>query len=115
MAFKITDYIIPVGSIITFIAVIWAMLGATAILPYLFSGSFLFVTMFMLPEPTTSPNTVWGKFCFGLMFGAIAALFRVFNILGETSVFMAVLIMNILAPLLDKIFAPRPIGVKRGA
>ena len=55
MAFKITDYIIPVGSIITFIAVIWAMLGATAILPYLFSGSFLFVTMFMLPEPTTSP------------------------------------------------------------
>lgn len=115
MCFKVTDYIIPVGSIITFIAMIWGFVGAKAIIPYIFSGSFLFVTMFMITDPITSPNTVWGKFCYGLMFGAIASVFRIFNILGETSVFVAVLAMNIFAPLLDKIFAPRPLGVKRGA
>ena len=115
MLFKITDFIIPVGAVITFIAITWALSGATAIVPFLFSGSFLFVTMFMLPDPTTSPNTVWGKFCYGLIFGVVASLFRVYNILGENSVFMALVFMNILAPLLDKIFAPHPLGVKRGA
>lgn len=114
MAFKITDYIIPVGAVITFIATVWAFDGAIAIVPYIFSGSFLFASMFMLPDPTTSPNTVWGKFCYGLLFGFIAALFRVSDVLGETSVFLAILIMNILSPLLDKIFAPHPIGVNRG-
>ena len=68
--------------------------------------------MFMVTDPVTSPNTVWGKLIYGLLFGAFAALFRITNIMGETSVFIAVLMANICAPLLDKIVKPRPLGLK---
>jgi len=113
MCFRVTDFIIPVCSILTFIITTWIGQGAIAIVPYLFSGSFMFATMFMITDPTSSPNTVWGKLICGLFFGFIAGLFRVNFILGETSVFVAVLIVNLISPLLDKIFAPRPLGVRR--
>lgn len=113
MIFRVTDYYVPVCAIITFVITTWIGKGAIAIVPYLFSGSFLFATMFMLPDPTTSPCTVWGRFTYGLVFGVLAALFRIFGVLGETSVFVAILMVNILAPMLDKIFAPRPIGMRR--
>lgn len=113
MIFNITDFTIVVGSLITFIATVWVGKGSIAIVPYLFSGSFLFATFFMIPDPTTSPLTVWGKLIYGLLFGFVAGLFRVNFVMGETSVFVAILIVNIVAPLLDKIFAPHPIGVRR--
>ena len=113
MCFAVTDYIIPLGSLITFIITTWVGQGAIAIVPFLFSGSYMFVTMFMLTDPTSSPNTVWGKLFYGLIFGAVAGVFRFTHVLGETGVFVALIIANILAPLLDKIFAPRPLGIKR--
>ena len=112
MAYRITDFTIPIGGVLTFIAVTWIGKGAIAILPFLFSGSFLFALMFMVTDPVTSPNTVWGKLVYGLLFGIFAGLFRVTNIFGETSVFVAVLMVNLCAPLLDKIFQPRPLGLK---
>lgn len=113
MSFKITDFAIPVCAIITFIITIWVGEGAKAIIPYIFSGSFLFACMFMVPDPTTSPNTIWAKLFYGLLFGFFAGILRVKFILGETSVFIAVLAVNLLSGLLDKIFAPHPIGLKR--
>ena len=115
MCFGITDFIIPVCSLITFIITVWIGKGAVAIVPFAFSGSFLFASMFMLPDPTSSPNTVWGKLVYGLLFGLIAGLFRVYFVLGETSVFVAILIVNMLSGLLDKIFAPCPLGIRRRA
>lgn len=115
MCFRITDYIIPIASIIAFVAITWGMGGAIAILPFLFSGSFLFAAFFMAPDPTTSPLTIWGKLLYGLIFGLLAGLFRCRFVLGETSVFVALLIVNILSPMLDKIFAPRPLGRRRRA
>ena len=114
MIFKITDWIIPVGSFVTFTIMAWVLKGPISIIPYLFSGSFIFVSMFMLTDPTSSPNTVWGKLMYGLIFGAVAGLFRVYAVLGETGVFVALVLLNLIAPLLDKIFAPRPLGIKRG-
>ena len=112
MCFRVTNFLIPVGALVTFVAVSWAGSGMISIIPYLFSGSFLFATMFMVTDPVTSPNTVWGKLIYGLLFGVFAGLFRITNILGESSVFIAVLMVNIFAPLLDKIFQPRPLGVR---
>jgi len=113
MCFKITDYIMPIGSIVAFVITIWIGKGAIAIVPYAFSGSFLFVTMFMLSDPTTSPNTSWGKLISSLLFGLLAGIFRVNFVLGETSVFLALIIVNFLSGLLDKVFIPRPLGVRR--
>ncbi len=110
--FNIIDLIIPICSVLTFVATVWVGKGAVAIVPYLFSGGFMFATMFMVTDPTTSPYTAWGKLFYGLLFGFFAGLIRVHFILGETGVFVAVLIVNLLTPLLNKIFAPHPIGVK---
>lgn len=115
MAFQIVDFIIPICSLIGFIAMSWIFKGAVSIVPFLFSGSFLFATMFMITDPTSSPNTSWGKLFYGLIFGVLAGLIRVTFVAGETGVFVAVLIANLLSPLLDKIFAPHPIGVRRRA
>ena len=112
MVGRFTDFMITLSSIVTFVAVTWVGSGAIAIVPFLFTGSFLFASVFMIVDPVTSPYTIWGRLIYGLMFGAIAGVFRVANLLGETSVFIAVLIMNLLAPLLDKIFRPRPLGIK---
>lgn len=113
MSFRITDYVMPCCALISFVVTVWIGDGAIAILPFMFSGSFLFATMFMLPDPTTSPCTIWGRFVYGLLFGLFAGLFRVTDVLGETSVFVAILMVNLLSPLLDKIFAPRPLCAKR--
>lgn len=113
MCFSITDWIIPCLSLISFVATTWIGKGAIAIVPFLFSGSFMFATMFMVPDPSTSPSSIWGRFVYGLLFGIFAGLFRVTNVLGETSVFVAVLMVNLLSPFLDKMFAPRPLGARR--
>lgn len=113
MCFRITDWIIPCLALISFVATTWIGRGAIAIVPFLFSGSFMFATMFMIPDPTTSPSSIWGRFVYGILFGIFAGLFRVTNVLGETSVFVAVLMVNMLSPVLDKIFAPRPLGARR--
>lgn len=113
MIYKVTDWIIPLGSLVSFTVITFIFKDAIAIVPYLFSGSFMFVTMFMLTDPTTSPNTIWGKLCYGLIFGLLAGFFRVHCVLGETGVFVALLASNLFTPLLDKIFVPRPIGIGR--
>lgn len=113
MCFGIADYVMPACALISFVVTSWIGGGAISIVPYLFSGSFMFATMFMITDPTTSPSTIWGRFVYGLLFGLLAGLFRVTNVLGETSVFVAVLIVNLISPFLDKIFAPKPLGVRR--
>ena len=113
MVFKITDFAMPVGSIIAFTITVWLGKGAVAIIPYLFSGSFLFVTLFMLVDPTTSPRNLYAKLVYAVLFGLFAALFRVYFIMGESSVFIALVMVNLLSPILDKIFVPRPLGIRR--
>ncbi len=112
MFLKITDFVVPVGAVVTFVASVWIFKGAVGIIPYLFAGSFLFACVFMITDPVTSPNTVWGRLVYGLLFGIFAGLFMTKNVMGETGVFVAVLIVNLIAPLLDKIFMPRPLGLK---
>lgn len=113
MCFKVSDWVAPCCAIIAFVATTWIGAGAISIVPFLFTGSFMFAVMFMLPDPTTSPNSIWGRFVYGILFGIFAGLFRCYHVLGETSVFVAILMVNLLAPMLDKIFAPRPLGAKR--
>lgn len=113
MIYKVTDWLIPLGSIVAFSVTALIFKGAISIVPFMFTGGFMFVTMFMLTDPATSPNTSWGKLLYGLVFGFVSAFFRVNFVLGETSVFVALLFANLLTPLFDKIFAPRPLGLKR--
>lgn len=107
---KVVDFKIPLFSIIGFIIITIIFKGAVAILPLMMTGSFLFAAVYMAPDYVSSPSTEWGMVLYGLLFGVLAALFRVFGILGESGVFFALLLANSFAPLFDRMFMSRPMG-----
>lgn len=96
-----------------FVTIIWILMGADYIIPMLCSGSFIFVTVFMLQDPTTSPYGFSARSIYALIFGVLAAVFMKYNVLGETAVFLALLISNFVAPALDTMFSAFKKGVKK--
>ncbi len=74
----------------------------------LFSGGFMFTLMFMATDPVTSPYTRNGKFIFGLGFGALAFALRDISIEADAST-TALLIMNMLCPLINIIARRKPL------
>ena len=76
--------------------------GAGSILPYALSGSFLFATVFMLSDPTTSPYGQVSRAVYGMLFGVLSGLFLTKNIMGESGVFLVLLVCNFIAPALDR-------------
>lgn len=114
-ALMIYDFYIPALSIIGFIVTILLTKGASAFIPELFAGSFLFVSFFMLPSHSSSP-TIWiSKVVYALLFGVIAAFTRSQYILGEAGVFFCLLLVNLLSPVLDWFFGVfyRGRGIKK--
>lgn len=67
----------------------------------LFSGSVLFVIIFIVSDPITTPIPKKGKIIFGLVAGSLAMLIR-FGDTYEEGVIFAVLFMNMLTPLLNQ-------------
>jgi electron transport complex protein RnfD len=78
-------------------------------LHHLISGALLFGAFFIATDPVTSPLTPKGKFIFGLGVGAYVMLIRLFSGYPE-GVMFAVLLMNIVVPLINQWTIPRPIG-----
>ena len=95
------DYYIPIGAIVAFVITILFSKGANAILPELLSGSFLFVTFFMLPSHASHPALWPSKLVYCIGFGVLAAVMRQTYLFGEVGVFFCLLLVNILSPFLD--------------
>lgn len=99
-------------SLVGFSAIIWIFMGMDCIVPMLCSGSFLFATVFVLNDPTTSPYGFSARCIYALIFGVLSA-FLIRNVkIGESAVFLALLIANILSPALDSIFSVFKKGVR---
>ncbi|MBN4071164.1 NADH:ubiquinone reductase (Na(+)-transporting) subunit B [Crocinitomix catalasitica] len=64
-------------------------------------GGFAFGAVFMATDPVTACQTSTGKYIYGLCGGAFAILVRVFNPAFPEGVMMAILFMNIMAPMID--------------
>jgi len=64
-------------------------------------GGFAFGAVFMATDPVTAAQTSTGKYIYGLCGGAFAILVRVFNPAFPEGVMMAILFMNIMAPMID--------------
>lgn len=79
------------------------------VLHHLSSGALLFGAFFIATDPVGSPLTPKGKFIFGLGTGAIIMLLRVFSGYPE-GVMFAVLLMNAVTPLINRITIPDPFG-----
>ncbi len=77
----------------------------------LFSGSFLFVLIFVVTDPITTPIPTKGKIIFGIVAGALTMFIRQ-GVQYEEGVIFAVLFMNMLTPLLNQSFKAKKVVKK---
>jgi len=64
-------------------------------------GGFAFGAVFMATDPVTSAQTNTGKIYYGLLIGMMAVLIRVVNPAYPEGMMLAILLMNVFAPLID--------------
>tara|TARA_B110000881_G_C18226920_1_gene341842 strand:- start:13 stop:597 length:585 start_codon:yes stop_codon:yes gene_type:complete len=87
-------------------AVLFNMWGATELMSlpapiHLILGGFAFGAVFMATDPVTASGTNKGKFIVGFLIGVFAILIRVFNPAYPEGMMLAILLMNVFAPLVD--------------
>lgn len=68
---------------------------------HLIIGGFAFGAVFMATDPVTAARTERGKYIYGFLIGILAVIFRVVNPAFPEGMMLAILIMNIFAPLID--------------
>jgi Na+-transporting NADH:ubiquinone oxidoreductase subunit B len=64
-------------------------------------GGFAFGAVFMATDPVTAAQTEKGKWIYGFLIGLFSILFRVLNPAYPEGVMLAILMMNLFAPLID--------------
>ncbi len=64
-------------------------------------GGFAFGAIFMATDPVTASQTTKGKYIYGFLIGFFAIMVRVFNPAYPEGMMMAILLMNVFAPLID--------------
>ena len=84
-------------------AFIFSETGQTPIPFYehLILGGFAFGAVFMATDPVTSARTETGKYIYGFLIGVMAVLIRVLNPGYPEGMMLAILLMNMFAPLID--------------
>ena len=78
--------------------------NAFASLPFVYHlvmGGFLFGIVFMATDPVSCSATNTGKWIYGFMIGALTVLIRVANPAYPEGAMLAILFMNVMAPLID--------------
>jgi len=64
-------------------------------------GGFMFGLVFMATDPVTAAQTETGKWIYGFFIGILAILIRTVNPAYPEGVMMAILFMNVMAPMID--------------
>ena len=64
-------------------------------------GGFLFGVVFMATDPVSAAQTNTGKWIYGFLIGLLGILIRVVNPAYPEGIMMAILFMNVMAPLID--------------
>jgi len=68
---------------------------------HLLLGGFAFGAVFMATDPVSAAQTPKGKIIYGFLIGFLAILIRVINPAYPEGVILAILLMNVFAPLID--------------
>ena len=68
---------------------------------HLLMGGCMFGTFFMATDPVTATQTNIGKWIYGFLIGAVAILIRVANPGYPEGMMLAILLLNVFAPLID--------------
>ncbi len=76
-------------------------------------GGFAFGMVYMATEPVTAAHSEAGKYIYGFLIGVLVILIRVVNPAYPEGVMLAILFMNMVAPLIDHFVVAR--NIKRRA
>ncbi|MDO5416662.1 MAG: RnfABCDGE type electron transport complex subunit D [Lachnospiraceae bacterium] len=110
---KIISIRIPAAYIITFSLFVLIFGGHGFDLGFLAAhlcgGGLIFGAFFMATDYVTSPITPKGQIVFGILLGCLTGLFRLFGGSAE-GVSYAIIISNILVPLIEKLTLPKAFG-----
>jgi Na+-transporting NADH:ubiquinone oxidoreductase subunit B len=68
---------------------------------HILMGGVAFGIVFMATDPVTASHTETGKWIYGFLIGFMTVLIRVFNPAYPEGIMLAVLLMNVFAPLID--------------
>lgn len=68
---------------------------------HLVMGGLAFGAVFMATDPVTAAQTEKGKWIYGFLIGMLTVLIRVFNPAYPEGIMLAILLMNVFAPLID--------------
>ena len=109
----IIDLRIPGSYIVTFVIFI-TLFGGRGFDPYYISahlagGGLMLGAFFMATDYVTRPVTKLGQILFGILLGLLTGIFRVFGA-GAEGVSYAIIIGNMLVPLIEKITYPKAFG-----
>ena len=111
---RIIDIRVPLSYIGTFalFMIIFGGHGADPVYlaAHLCSGGLMLGAWFMATDYVTSPITKTGKIIFGIFIGCLTGIFRVYGRSAE-GVSFAIVLGNLLVPLIEKITLPKAFGV----
>ena len=109
----VASYRIIIGGILGMLAagVLLNLVSGPSSMPYLalnpvthlLMGGFAFALAFMATEPVSAPDLDGPRWLYGFAIGALTVLIRVFNPAFPEGVMLAILFMNLFAPLMDYI------------
>ena len=102
---KIITWHIPV-SILATVAIFSLLIGIDP-MTQLLTGGLLLGSIFMATDYVTSPITKSGQIVYGICLGVLTGLFRLFGGSAE-GVSYAIIISNLLVPLIEKVTLPKP-------
>ncbi len=102
---------IPVTYILTVavFAFIFGKQDFNYVLAHIFGGGLIFGAFFMATDYATSPITPVGQILFGILLGVLTGLFRLFGGSAE-GVSYAIILGNLLVPLIEKATLPKAFG-----
>lgn len=113
---KVISLRIPLTYIVSFLVFIILFGGngfdVNFMLGHLLGGGLIFAAFFMATDYVTSPVSAKGQIVFGIFLGIMTGLFRLFTNSAE-GVSYAIVLGNIVAPLIDNVTIPKAFGRER--
>lgn len=115
---RVIDWRIPVCYLGTFAVMVY-LFGQTpydinSVLYHLCTGGIVLGAFFMATDYVTTPTTAWGHVIFGIGCGILTFVIRRFGGYPEGTSY-AILLMNVVAPLIDRYVRPRKFGEVRAS
>ena len=100
------------------VGILFNLWGANSLMSFewynhLLVGGFAFGIVFMATDPVSAAQTTKGKWIYGFLVGVFCILIRVFNPAYPEGVMLAILLMNVFAPLIDHYVIESNVSMRR--